>query len=118
MRSGLIKAAAHITGGGLLENIPRVLPEEIRAELDMSKWAVPEIFRWLMRIGKLEIKDVLRTFNVGIGMVLVVNKEDAQDCCKKLGDLGEKAMVIGQVTTNKQKKDKVEICNTMQLTDG
>mmetsp|Transcript_5406 Transcript_5406/g.13589 ORF Transcript_5406/g.13589 Transcript_5406/m.13589 type:complete len:1066 (-) Transcript_5406:75-3272(-) len=77
MNTGKVKAAAHITGGGLLENIPRVLPDHLGVSLDMSKWILPPVFAWLRKAGSIKSPEMLRTFNCGIGFVLVVASEDA-----------------------------------------
>ena len=71
-REGLIKAMAHITGGGFVENVPRALPKSLGARIDAAKWALPPIFRWVMRAGTIAPSEMVRTFNCGIGMVLVV----------------------------------------------
>src|SRR5262249_61597019 len=68
-RTGKVKAFAHITGGGLVENIPRVLPDGVRAQLDAARWKLPEVFRWLARSGRIPADELARTFNCGIGMV-------------------------------------------------
>lgn len=74
-----IRALAHITGGGLTENLPRVLPGNCKAEIDLSSWERPEIFNWLQENGNIEDMEMLRTFNCGIGMVLVVSEEQADE---------------------------------------
>ncbi len=75
--SGTIKAMAHITGGGITDNVPRVLPEGVRARIDTSAWEVPPIFRWLQRAGNVPDADMRRTFNMGIGLILVVASAEA-----------------------------------------
>jgi phosphoribosylformylglycinamidine cyclo-ligase len=72
-RAGLLKAAAHITGGGLVGNIPRVLPDNTRAVIDASTWSLPPVFAWLARTGNVEPDEMLRVFNCGLGMVAVVS---------------------------------------------
>jgi len=74
-----IRALAHITGGGLTENLPRVLPDNCKAEIDLNSWSRPEIFNWLQQEGNIEEKEMLKTFNCGIGMVLVVSEEQADE---------------------------------------
>uniref|UniRef100_A0A8C1NHV5 Trifunctional purine biosynthetic protein adenosine-3 n=1 Tax=Cyprinus carpio TaxID=7962 RepID=A0A8C1NHV5_CYPCA len=78
LRSGAVKAYAHITGGGLLENIPRILPPELAVDLDASRWRIPAVFSWLQREGGLSEEEMSRTFNCGLGAVLVVSKQDVQ----------------------------------------
>lgn len=77
VQAGLIKAMAHITGGGLPENLPRVLPEGIGAKVDLSAWERPAVFEWLQKAGGIAERELLRTFNCGIGMVLVVSAHEA-----------------------------------------
>ncbi len=93
-RAGLLKAAAHITGGGLPGNLPRVLPAGTRAVVDRA-WPVPPVFAWLAHAGKVAEEEMLRVFNCGIGMVLVVS--DPQQAMAALGEMGETAMPIGHV---------------------
>ena len=94
-RAGLLLAAAHITGGGLPGNVPRVLPAGMAAELDASAWVLPPVFRWLARAGGVSAAEMLRVFNCGVGMVLVVR--DAEASVAHLLDLGEQAVVIGRI---------------------
>jgi phosphoribosylamine--glycine ligase/phosphoribosylformylglycinamidine cyclo-ligase len=72
VRGKLIKAMAHITGGGLTDNIPRVLPPHLRAEINASNWTLPPVFKWLQGVAHLPQEEMLRTFNCGVGMMLVV----------------------------------------------
>jgi phosphoribosylformylglycinamidine cyclo-ligase len=94
-RAGLLKAAAHITGGGLPGNLPRVLPEGIEAALDASAWPVPSMFRWLARQGGVSAEEMLRVFNCGIGMVAVVAAERAGEAEAVLREAGETVHRIG-----------------------
>lgn len=79
IKSGKIKAFAHITGGGLLENIPRILPNNLCVELEAKSWNIPEVFPWLAAAGGVNEFELLRTFNCGIGGVLIIKKEDASE---------------------------------------
>lgn len=90
-----IKALAHITGGGLTENIPRVLPDGLAARIDLGRIEVPPVFRWLTRLGRIEEAEMLRTFNCGIGMAVVVGAEIADAVVATLTAAGERAAVIG-----------------------
>ncbi len=90
-----IHAAAHITGGGLVGNLPRVLPNGVCAVIDASTWPRPMIFDWLQQNGNIEDDEMYRTFNCGIGMVLVVNAGDEQSVVRSLQESGERAFVIG-----------------------
>lgn len=90
-----IKAFAHITGGGLPENLPRVLPDSLSARIDRNSWEMPEVFNWLKKSGNVPEHDFLRTFNCGIGMVVVVEKESAQEISALLTKAGETVYTIG-----------------------
>jgi phosphoribosylformylglycinamidine cyclo-ligase len=92
-----IKALAHITGGGLLENIPRVLPQGLAAHLQKGSWPQTELFAWLQQTAGIDDIEMNRTFNNGIGMVVVVAAADAQDCAQTLRAAGERVYVIGQI---------------------
>ena len=92
-----INAISHITGGGLLENIPRVLPVHLAAKLDASSWQMPEIFQWLQDQGNIESSEMHRVLNCGVGMVVVVPKEGSEAAIAKLNELGETAWLIGEV---------------------
>lgn len=95
--TGAVKAMAHITGGGFVENIPRVLPEGIAAEINGASWAMPPVFRWLMELGGIDEAEMGRTFNCGIGMVVVVAAEAADDAIAALQAEGETVSRIGQL---------------------
>lgn len=98
MKSDLkLYAAAHITGGGLIENIPRVIPIDLAAHLDLSDIKTPRIFRFLMENGPISYQEMVRTFNMGIGLVLIVDK-DQKDALNIIKECGEEAVVIGQVS--------------------
>ncbi|NBQ87914.1 MAG: phosphoribosylformylglycinamidine cyclo-ligase [Betaproteobacteria bacterium] len=92
-----VKALAHITGGGLLENIPRVLPEGTAAHLVKGSWPQSELFAWLQRTAGIADHEMNRTFNNGIGMVVVVAEEHAQACAQTLRDQGEQVFRIGAI---------------------
>lgn len=93
-----LKGLAHITGGGLLENIPRVLPDDLAVELDVSSVAVPPEMAWLANEARLSVHDMLATFNCGIGMVIIVSQSDAQRVADALSQAGETVMTLGTVT--------------------
>ncbi len=92
-----LKALSHITGGGLLENIPRVLPENSCAQIDQSSWNKPEIFNWLQQNGNVESNEMYKTFNCGVGMVLVVSAEELALALEVLNGCGENAWHLGQI---------------------
>lgn len=94
-----IHAMAHITGGGLLENIPRVLPENTQAAIDQNSWQLPAVFQWLQENGNVEINEMYRTFNCGIGMVLIVDAKDADAITTSLTENGDTAWRLGQIET-------------------
>lgn len=94
---GSIKALAHITGGGLTENLPRVLPPSLGAVIDLSSWTPPAVFGWLADVGRLDDGEMLRTFNCGTGMAVVVPPNDADDVLSALTAEGEAATVIGEI---------------------
>jgi phosphoribosylformylglycinamidine cyclo-ligase len=95
---GAIKALAHITGGGLTENLPRVLPDTVAARIDLASFTPPPVFGWLAKTGRLGDDEMLKTFNCGIGMVVVAAKSDAAAVLDALRAAGESAAVIGEIT--------------------
>jgi phosphoribosylformylglycinamidine cyclo-ligase len=92
-----VHAMAHITGGGLSENLPRVLPQNSRALADLASWQLPAVFRWLQEQGNIVESEMLRTFNCGVGMVLVLPQEEASGAIELLGEHGESAWLLGRV---------------------
>lgn len=94
---GAVKALAHITGGGLSENVPRVLPNDVAARIDLNSFAALPVFRWLAETGGLPDEEMLKTFNCGIGMVMVVAKAEADGLVRLLQEWGEAPFVIGEV---------------------
>ncbi|KAG7882258.1 hypothetical protein KL905_000247 [Ogataea polymorpha] len=100
-RRGLILGLAHITGGGLVENIPRAIPDNLSAEVDMTTWNVPEIFKWLGKTGGVPINDILKTLNMGIGMVAIVKPENVEEVIKVLKEAGETVYTIGKLVERK-----------------
>lgn len=93
--TGAVKALAHITGGGLIENIPRVLPDGIAAEIDGAAWAMPPVFGWLMELGGIDGEEMARTFNCGVGLVLAVPADQADAVAAFLSGEGETVNRIG-----------------------
>jgi phosphoribosylformylglycinamidine cyclo-ligase len=98
IKVGGVKAFAHITGGGLIENIPRILPDGIGVSLDASAWAIPPVFPWLADIGGIDVHEMARTFNCGIGMVSIVEAAKADAIADTLRAHGETVSKIGAVT--------------------
>ncbi|KAI0003777.1 aminoimidazole ribonucleotide synthetase [Russula compacta] len=108
-RAGLVKAMAHITGGGFVDNVPRALPASLGARIDVGRWALPPVFRWVMRAGAIEPREMVRTFNCGIGMVLVVAADKVGDVVQALVQAGQKEVyTIGEVVAS----PGIEILNT------
>lgn len=101
-----VNALAHITGGGLTENIPRSLPEFTKASLEHNSWPRPEIFNWLQKHGNIAEDEMQRTFNCGIGMVVIVPAEQQQAALESLKTSGEQAFVIGKIN----KHNNAEAC--------
>jgi len=97
MRELPVHAAAHITGGGLPGNVPRVLPAGVRAVIDARAWKRPAVFDWLQEMGGVEDFEMFRTFNCGVGMVLVLDAGDAEKAIKLLTAAGETASIIGHI---------------------
>jgi phosphoribosylformylglycinamidine cyclo-ligase len=95
---GAIHALAHITGGGLVENLPRVLPEGTIARLDARRWPLPPLFAWLKRAGRLDDQELVRTFNAGIGMAVVVAAAETERVAGLLEAAGESVQRIGEIS--------------------
>jgi phosphoribosylformylglycinamidine cyclo-ligase len=93
-----IHALAHITGGGLPENLPRVLPTGCCAEVDLDSWTLPRVFRWLQEQGNIETFELLRTFNCGVGMVLALPEAQAERAIALLDEQGDKAWRLGRIS--------------------
>ncbi len=95
--NGAIKALSHITGGGLSENLPRVMPKDASARIDLSTFKAPAVFGWLAKEGQLDDAEMLRTFNCGIGMIVIVGKARADEVIAALKSAGEDPVVVGDV---------------------
>ncbi len=98
IRAGGVRALAHITGGGLTENLPRVLPEGLGAEIDLNAWDLPPVFKWMAETGGIAESEMLKTFNCGIGMIVVCAADQADDLTTLLAEAGESVARIGTVT--------------------
>jgi len=97
MQAMTVKGLAHITGGGLLENVPRILSEDLCAVINRTAWDMPPVFQWLQEAGKVDEKEMYRTFNCGIGMVLVVDNADVERAIAFLADQGETVYHLGAI---------------------
>lgn len=92
-----VKGIAHVTGGGITDNLPRMLPEGTAIEINTSSWEIPQVFRWLQKLGNIEQEEMMRTFNCGIGMAFCVSEKHLNKACSALEDAGEAPAVIGKV---------------------
>ena len=99
-----INAIAHITGGGLVENVPRVLPAHLSARIDLQSWQPAPIFTWLQQTGQVQQREMLRTFNCGVGMILAIDAELEQPILQALQALGENAWVIGDIVEREDRR--------------
>ena len=98
-QTGAVKAMAHITGGGLLENIPRVLPDGAQAVIDLNSWQRPAVFNWLQEQGNVDETEMHRVLNCGVGMVICVAADQADAALQSLRDAGEQPWIIGQISS-------------------
>ena len=99
MKAGLIKGAAHITGGGLIENPPRCIAEGLKASFDWNSWPMPHVFQWLAETGGISDHEMRRTFNCGVGFILIVAPDHVEDVLSGLLEAGEAAFVCGQLVS-------------------
>lgn len=104
LRSFELKGIAHITGGGITENLPRVIPpnKKLRFSIERGSWTVPPVFHLIQKMGNVDESEMYRTFNMGIGMILVVNRAEVQKIVKRFNQLGERAFIIGQIEKGKK----------------
>ena len=103
-----VHAISHITGGGLLENIPRVLPDHLSAKLNSNSWSQPEIFKWLQKEGNIDTHEMYRVLNCGVGMVVIISKESSSQAIEHLSACGENAWLIGEVVHSKGERVIIE----------
>ena len=103
-----VHAISHITGGGLLENIPRVLPDHLAANLNSNSWSQPEIFKWLQKEGNIDSHEMYRVLNCGVGMVVIISKESSSQAIEHLSACGENAWLIGEVVHSKGERVIIE----------
>lgn len=111
LKHGGVKALAHITGGGLLENIPRVLPDSLGVQLDASSWPLPTVFGWLAKLGGLDPEEMARTFNCGIGMAVIVDPTELEKVTQIFEDAGQPSFLIGNVVDLADSTAQVSISN-------
>jgi phosphoribosylformylglycinamidine cyclo-ligase len=110
-----IKALAHITGGGFTENIPRVLPDGLDAEIDLGAVEVPPVFKWLDKLGNIGASEMLRTFNCGVGMIVVVDAGDVEAVAQALEGAGENVSKLGELSATGAKEPQVSYSGTLNL---
>jgi len=116
LRAGLgIKALAHLTGGGFIENIPRVLPKATVAEINLDVVPYLPVFDWLARTGGVDEREMLRTFNCGIGMIVVVREKDVKAVSTALRKAGERVVTLGQIRKRKGQEEQVAFSGSLQV---
>lgn len=109
IKESSVNAMAHITGGGLTENIPRVLPEGCKAVIDTKSWSFPPVFQWLQKGGNVDVREMYRTFNCGVGMVIAVPAAEKDSALNILRAAGENAFVIGHIAKATGDEHRVEL---------
>ena len=103
-----IKGIAHITGGGITENLPRILPQGVRAKINRKAWTVPPIFQALSKMGQVDREEMYRVFNMGIGLILIVPSQSATAVLKKAAELGDQGWKIGEIVSSSGTDAEVE----------
>jgi phosphoribosylformylglycinamidine cyclo-ligase len=108
LKAKAISAAAHITGGGITDNLPRALPKGLAASIQKDSWQIPPLFEMLRSIGQIPEDDWRRTFNLGVGMILAIPRKKADAAFRTLKKIGEKPWVIGEVMAERRRHPRVE----------
>lgn len=103
-----IKGIAHITGGGITENLPRIFPQGVRAKINRKAWTIPPIFQALSKLGQVERDEMYRVFNMGIGLILIVPSQSATAVLKKAAELGDQGWKIGEIVSSSGTDGEVE----------
>jgi phosphoribosylformylglycinamidine cyclo-ligase len=106
-----IYGVSHITGGGLIENVPRTLPTQCKVTINPFSWTPPPIFHYLQKVGKLSSREMMRTFNNGLGLVMIVSEEDTDEVLLRLKAMGETAYHIGSVEARDENEDPIQFQN-------
>ena len=106
-----INGMAHITGGGFTENIPRVLPDRTKAIIDCHSWEIPDIFKLTQKYGKIDANEMFRTFNNGIGFIIIVPEKTVDEILTMLETLNYKGFLIGEIIERKKSQEKIELLN-------
>ncbi len=109
IRAGHIKALSHITGGGLFENIPRILPDHLVADIDANAWTLPPLFKWLAELGNIAPRELATTFNCGLGMIVAVAPEHEKEALSLLADQGESPITVGRLVKRTGDAEQVVI---------
>ena len=109
VKAGLVKGISHITGGGLIENLPRMYGDDLKAKVDATSWPKLPIFTYLQKLGQLSEQDCYETFNMGIGLVLAVSQTDYPKVSQALSQAGEAHYQIGQLVERQANEDKISI---------
>jgi phosphoribosylformylglycinamidine cyclo-ligase len=112
---GWVSALAHITGGGIAGNLPRVLPSGVKAEIDLASWPVPAIFKYLARLGTIDTDELLQSFNLGVGMILVVPPKNVKSVEADLKKRREKFFRIGRIERGESGKARVSYSGALQM---
>jgi phosphoribosylformylglycinamidine cyclo-ligase len=112
---GWVSALAHITGGGIPGNLPRVLPSGVKAQIDLATWPVPSIFKFLAGVGKIDTDELLQAFNMGIGMILIVPAENVKPVEADLKRRREKFFRIGRIERGESNKSRVSFSGSLNL---
>ena len=103
-----VKALAHITGGGITENLPRVFNSvDLQAEINVKKWERPKLFEWLQEMGNIDEDEMLKTFNCGIGMALIVDPSETDKIIHQLTSQGDESILIGKIVSSSNKDNRV-----------
>jgi phosphoribosylformylglycinamidine cyclo-ligase len=112
---GWVSALAHITGGGIPGNLPRVLPTGVKADIDLASWPVPAIFKYLAKLGSIDTDELLQSFNMGVGMILVVPPKNVQAVEADLKRRREKFFRIGRIDRGESGKARVSFSGSLQM---
>jgi phosphoribosylformylglycinamidine cyclo-ligase len=110
-RNFRISGISHITGGGLIDNIPRILPKQCKAVINKSSWIPHAIFSFIQTAARITDHEMMRTFNNGLGLVIIVNEKDAAEIVSRLNSMGETAYIIGSVQSREKDEEAVQFEN-------
>jgi phosphoribosylformylglycinamidine cyclo-ligase len=108
LRDFPVYGIAHITGGGIPDNVLRIVPDRCKVRIRKGSWDIPPVFDWLQKAGNVAESEMLRTFNCGIGMIVVVPDKAADDVLQRLGGMDEKAFIIGDIVARKESSEPIE----------